>query len=72
MAQPSRALLSRPQWTAQVTPLRPPEYAALQELKNGETVGAALDAAFALDESFDVAASLQQWLQQQILVKRPH
>jgi uncharacterized protein (UPF0276 family) len=72
MAQPSRALLSRPQWTAQVTPLRPPEYAALQELKNGETVGAALDAAFALDESFDVAVGLQQWLQQQILVKRPH
>jgi len=72
MAQPSRALLSRPQWTAQVTPLQPSAFAALKELEKGETVGAALDAAFALDENFDVAASLQQWLQQQILVKRPH
>ena len=72
MAQPSRALLSRPQWTAQVTPLQDPEYAALKSLRKGETVGAALDAAFAMDENFDVAASLRQWLQQQILVKRPH
>jgi len=72
MDEPSRALLSRPQWTAQVTPLQAPQYAALQELREGKTVGAALDAAFALDENFDLAASLQQWLQQQILVKRPH
>jgi uncharacterized protein (UPF0276 family) len=72
MDVPSRALLSRPQWTAQLTPLQAPEYAALQALQEGKTVGAALDAAFALDEEFNVAASLQQWLQQQILVKRPH
>jgi len=72
MDEPSRALLSRPEWTAQVTPLQAPEYAALQALKEGKTFGAALDAAFALDEDFNVAASLQQWLQQQILVKRPH
>ena len=72
MAQPSGALLSRPQWTAQVTPLQAPAYAALKALKIGETFGAALDAAFALDENFDLAASLQHWLQQQILVKRPH
>jgi hypothetical protein len=72
MHEPSRALLSRPEWTAQVTPLHAPDYAALQALKEGKTFGAALDAAFALDEDFNVAASLQQWLQQQILVKRPH
>lgn len=72
MDEPSRALLSRPEWTAHVTPLQAPDYAALQALKEGKTFGAALDAAFALDEDFDVAASLQQWLQQQILVKRPH
>ena len=72
MNEPSRALLSRPEWTAQVTPLHAPDYAALQALKEGKTFGAALDAAFALDEDFNVAASLQQWLQQQILVKRPH
>jgi len=72
MDEPSRALLSRPEWTAQVTPLDAPQYAALQALKEGKTFGDALDAAFALDENFNVAASLQQWLQQQILVKRPH
>lgn len=72
MDEPSRALLSRPRWTAQVTLLPAPEYAALQALNEGKTFGAALDAAFALDENFHVAASLQQWLQQQILVKRPH
>ncbi|SFG72418.1 hypothetical protein SAMN05518865_11710 [Duganella sp. CF458] len=72
MNEASRALLSRPEWTAQLTPLQAPQYAALHELKEGKTVGAALDAAFALDENFNVAASLQQWLQQQILVKRPH
>ena len=72
MDEPSHALLSRPEWTAQVTPLQAPEYAALQSIQNGETVGAALDAAFALDEHFNVAASLQQWLRQQILMKRPH
>ncbi len=72
MDEPSRALLSRPEWTAQVTPLQAPQYAALQVLKEGKTFGAALDAAFALDENFNVAASLQQWLQQRILVKRPH
>jgi uncharacterized protein (UPF0276 family) len=72
MDEPSRALLSRPEWTAHVTPLQAPDYAALQALKEGKTFGAALDAAFALDEDFNVAANLQQWLQQQILVKRPH
>jgi hypothetical protein len=72
MGKPSQALLSRPEWTAQVTPLPAPEYAALQALQNGETFGAALDAAFALDEGFNIAASLQQWLRQQILMKRPH
>ncbi|WP_028100524.1 MNIO family bufferin maturase [Pseudoduganella violaceinigra] len=72
MNEPSRALLSRPQWTAQVTPLQAPDYIALKTLQEGKPLGAALDAAFALDEHFNVAASLQQWLQQQILIKRPH
>jgi hypothetical protein len=72
MDVPCRALLSRPQWTAQVTPLALPAYAALKELNEGKTFGAALDAAFDLDENFDVAAGLQQWLQHRILMKRAH
>jgi hypothetical protein len=41
-------------------------------LKEGKSFGAALDAAFALDEHFNVAASLEQWLRHQVLAKRPH
>ena len=72
MDEAGQALLSRPQWTAHVTPLALPEYAALRLLQEGKSYGVALDAAFALDEDFDVAASLQRWLQHRILVKRPH
>jgi uncharacterized protein len=72
MDEPSRAFLSRPAWTAQVTQLQAPQYVALQALREGKTFGDALDAAFAVDENFNVAASLQQWLQHQILAKRPH
>jgi len=63
MPVPSRALISRPQWTAQLTQLSPASYAALQQLAQGASFGAALDAAFAVDEDFDVANNLQPWLQ---------
>jgi len=63
---PSRALISRPQWTAQPTPLSPASFAALQALAEGQSFGAALDAAFELDENFNVGANLQQWLQHAI------
>jgi uncharacterized protein (UPF0276 family) len=68
MAAPSQALVARPQWQSVVLPLDAAAHAALQILAQGGTFGAALDAAFELDEAFDVAAALQQWLAQAVLV----
>ncbi|WP_371868479.1 MNIO family bufferin maturase [Duganella margarita] len=67
MAAPSQALVARPQWQPVLLPLDAAAYAALQVLAQGGTFGAALDAAFELDEAFDVAAALQQWLAQAVL-----
>jgi hypothetical protein len=68
MAAPSQALVARPQWQSIVLPLDAAAHAALHMLAQGGTFGAALDAAFELDEEFDVAAALQQWLAQAVLV----
>lgn len=68
MAVPSQALAARPQWQPVLLPLDAAAHAALQVLAQGGTFGAALDAAFELDEAFDVAAALQQWLAQAVLV----
>lgn len=68
MAVASHALVARPQWTPVLAPLSAAAHAALQALARGHHFGAALDAAFELDEDFDVAASLQQWLTLGVLV----
>lgn len=62
MAQPSHALVARPRWKTEVLPLGRAGHAALQILEEGGDFGAALDAAFGLDEEFDVAAHLKGWL----------
>jgi len=64
MAAGSQALAWRPQFEVRVDALGAAEHAALASLAAGETFGAALDAAFALDEDFDVAAHLGRWLGQ--------
>lgn len=68
MAVASFALVARPQWTPVLAPLSAAAHAALQALAHGHHFGAALDAAFELDEDFDVAASLQHWLALGVLV----
>ena len=62
MQQASYALVLRPQWKTQVLPLTAADHATLSALARGETFGAALDAAFEIDEAFDVGGRLQQWL----------
>jgi uncharacterized protein (UPF0276 family) len=64
---PSLALVARPHWKAELAPLSQAAHAALGVLAAGEPFGAALDAAFEIDEAFDVAAHLQQWLQLAVL-----
>jgi hypothetical protein len=52
----------RAQWRVAVRELGTAEHAALARLIAGGTFGDALDAAFDLDEEFDVAGCLQRWL----------
>lgn len=60
--EPCHALVWRPHWKPQVEALTPAAHAALSSLAAGLSFGVALDAAFELDEDFDVATHLQQWL----------
>lgn len=67
LQQPGDYLVCRPRWQAQVLELDVASHAALQRLQRGECFGAALDAAFALDEDFDLGRHLQQWLAHGVL-----
>ncbi|UTY55945.1 DUF692 family multinuclear iron-containing protein [Massilia sp. erpn] len=69
MAQASHGLVCRPQWKTQLIPLSAAQHAALQVLAQQGSFGAALDAAFELDEEFDVAGTLQQWLTHAVITK---
>ena len=67
MAAASFAVVARPHWRAELAPLDQAGHAALGMLAAGQTFGDALDAAFEIDEAFDVAAQLQRWLQLGVL-----
>ncbi|MFK3738461.1 DUF692 family multinuclear iron-containing protein [Massilia sp. TN1-12] len=56
------ALVRRRGWHVEVVPLAAAEHAALACLRHGGTFGQALDAAFGMDEGFDVGAALRRWL----------
>ncbi|MES3021354.1 MAG: DUF692 family multinuclear iron-containing protein [Pseudomonadota bacterium] len=59
---PCWAVVARPRWRPELVGLSEAAHAALAQLAAGASFDAALDAAFALDEQFDVGANLQQWL----------
>ncbi len=63
----SCALVCRPRWKTQVLVVDAAAHAALLALRQGQTFGAALDAAFELDPAFDLAARLRQWLAHAVL-----
>lgn len=62
MAEPSVGVIARPRWKTEVAALPASACAALSALASGSTFGAALDAAFALDDDVDVPALLAQWV----------
>lgn len=62
MAAASAAAIVRPQWKTEVVPLDAASYAALAVLGAGSSMGEALDAAFDIDEQFDISSNLRQWL----------
>lgn len=61
MSQPSYGVIARPRWKTEVAALPASAHAALEALGSGDNFGAALDAAFAVDEDFDVPTHLAQW-----------
>jgi uncharacterized protein (UPF0276 family) len=62
MAVPSAAAIARARWKTEIAPLSGAQYSALAALAQGASMGEALDAAFDLDDAFDVSESLRQWL----------
>jgi hypothetical protein len=62
MATPSFGVIARPRWKSEVIAMPASAHAALTLLASGESFGAALDAAFALDDDFDAPAHLAQWV----------
>jgi uncharacterized protein (UPF0276 family) len=68
MAQDSYYLVCRPHWKRELLPLSQAERAALALLACGANFGSALDAAFDIDEQFDVGAALARWLSHAVMV----
>ncbi|MES2127177.1 MAG: DUF692 family multinuclear iron-containing protein [Pseudomonadota bacterium] len=62
LEQASLAVIARPLWKTELVPLAPAAHAALACLASGATMGAAFDAAYALDDDFDAGTHLGQWL----------
>ena len=69
VAAPSHGVVARPAWKTQVVPLSGAGHAALRAMGQGRDFGAALDAAFDIDDAFDVAGNLQLWLAHALIVK---
>jgi uncharacterized protein (UPF0276 family) len=73
LATPSCVLVCRPAWKPQVVALSAARHAMLAALADGQTFGAALDAALQIDDGFDVIAALQQCLALDLLqASAPH
>jgi len=62
------ALVVRPVWQPQVLASSRAGHTALSALAHGQNFGAALDAAFEVDQAFDIAAHLQQWIAHAVIV----
>jgi uncharacterized protein (UPF0276 family) len=69
LALASHGLVTRPHWKTTVLPLGPASHAALSVLAAGGEFGAALDAAFELDDDYDFAANLRQWMDHALIVR---
>lgn len=69
MDAPCHALVWRQGWQVRVRETTGAEHAALAQLARGATFGRALDAAFALDDAFDVGGRLRAWLEEGLLAE---
>ena len=66
------ALVSRPVWKVQVRAVEAAEAAAIDAMARGESLGVALERAFAADPAVDVAQLFGRWLVDRMLVAAPH
>jgi uncharacterized protein (UPF0276 family) len=57
------AITARPHWKAEVVRLDAAGFAVMSALRDGDTLGAAVDAALEIDEAFDLGAFLQRCLE---------
>lgn len=71
MAVASCGVVARPMFRPIVTALSDSAHAALATLDNGAAMGEALDAAFEIDDAFDIAAHLRQWIDLGLLAAHP-
>jgi hypothetical protein len=67
MASDSFAAIVRPDWKVELVPLSASSHAALDALASGASMGDALDAAFDLDDDFDLAGNLKLWVDKAML-----
>ncbi len=67
METPCAAAIARPGWTPVLTPLAVASHAALDMLARGATMGQALDAAFEIDDAFDLPGNLKLWVEMAML-----
>jgi len=63
----NKCLIWQSGWDVQVSTLSEASYAALKALKDGTTLGAALDQAMSVDPNFDVQTALADWFQKQLI-----
>ena len=71
MNEASYGVVARHHFRPILTSLSPGAHVALAVLDTGGTMGEALDAAFELDDAFDIAAHLQQWIALGVLAAHP-
>ncbi|AJY27113.1 hypothetical protein BTM_6185 (plasmid) [Burkholderia thailandensis 34] len=65
---PQWIVVSRPQWLPVVQTVTPAAFGMLEALGRHESLGAALDAALAIDRDFDFAAAWRNWIESKIVV----
>jgi uncharacterized protein len=67
-AGPCYAVVQRPQWKAEARGIDAAGFAFLHELARGETLGAAVEAAFSLKPDFDLGDALQDAIAHRLIV----
>lgn len=65
---PQWMVVVRPHWMVQVVAIRPSAFVMLDALRQGATLGAALDTALARDADFDFVGNWRTWIELGIVV----